>query len=298
MRRSVKVIRILTPFVGFAYGGVLALTLGSPTAPFWMIWATIAVAATTAAGLICGYGLGRWYDLSQLCTISVGQVFWWVTALAAGGLVLMNIAVVLPSPMHVNATGGPGGGLGSGLVGMFAIVAAIPVAAVMLGMWRAVGSGAPLGPKDAPVGTRGDEVRQLLALRRLLQGMLAAVGSLVALVTFTAGTWWLLERSLHTEFGSRPRQFVLIFGAFGSTLVGLVYGPAWMALQRRGHQLCDTMFPLHGLDDEAKIVGLVADRQTLEQTLGLNRGFLADLQGGIVILAPLLVGAVAAFLPH
>ncbi len=297
MRRSVRLVRILAAPVGFAYGATVAFTVGSRTAPLWMVWAALAIAATTAAGLMCAYGLGRWHDLGKLCTISVGQVIWPVTALVVGSLALMNVPVLLPGPAHVNASGGVGSGLGSGLVGMFSIVAAVPVAFVMFGMWRAVGSGAPLGPKDAPAGTKGDQLNMLLELRRLLQRLLAAVGSVVALVTFAAGTWWLLERSLHTQFGSRPPQFVLIFGAFGSTLVGLIYGPAWTALQRRGRLLCDTMFPLRGVDQEAEIVSRAAERQTLEQMLGLNRGFLADLQSGLVILAPLLAGAVAAFLP-
>jgi hypothetical protein len=55
---------------------------------------------------------------------------------------------------------------------------------------------------------------------------------------------------------------------------------------------------LRGVDQEAVIVSRAADRQALEQMLGLNRGFLADLQSGLLILAPLLAGAVAAFLPH
>ena len=53
-----------------------------------------------------------------------------------------------------------------------------------------------------------------------------------------------------------------------------------------------------GVDQEAVIVSRAADRQALEQMLGLNRGFVADLQSGLLILAPLLAGAVAAFLPH
>jgi len=298
VRRSVWLVRILAAPVGFAYGATVAFTVGSRTAPLWMVWAPLAIAATTAAGLMFAYGLGRWHDLGKLCTISVGRVIWPVAALVLGSLALMNVTVLLPGPAHVHASGGVGSGLGDGLVGMFAIVAAVPVAFVMFGMWRAVGSDAPLGPKDAPASTKGDQLNVLLVLRRMLQRLLAVVGSVVALVTFAAGTWWLLERSLHTQFGSRPPQYVLIFGAFGSTLVGLIYGPAWTALQRRGRLVCDAMFPLRGVDQEAVIVRRAAERQTLEQMLGLDRLFLADLQSGLLILAPLLAGAAAAFLPH
>ena len=56
-------------------------------------------------------------------------------------------------------------------------------------MWR-------VASRDVLPGTRGQQVDVLLALRRLLQRMLAATGSVVALTTFSAGTWWLLEHSL------------------------------------------------------------------------------------------------------
>jgi len=300
VRRSVRLVRILAGPVGFAYGVTVVFTVGSPTARLWIVWAPVAIATTTAAGLMCAYGLGRWLELGKLCTISARQrqVILPVAALAAGSLALMNVTILLPGPAHVKASGGGGSGLGDGLVGMFAIVAAVPAALVMFGMWRAVGSDAPLGPKDAAARTKGDQLNILLALRRMLQRLLAVVGAVVALVIFTAGTWWLLERSLHTQFGSRPPQYLLIFGAFGSTLVGLIYGPAWTALQRRGRLLCDEMFSLRGVDQEEVIVSRASERQTLEQMLGLDRGFLADLQGGLLILAPLLAGAVAAFLPR
>ncbi|GAA3206799.1 hypothetical protein GCM10010532_029140 [Dactylosporangium siamense] len=58
-----------------------------------------------------------------------------------------------------------------------------------------------------------------------------------------------------------PAQYVFIFGGVGSTLVA-------------------------------------ADGQRLEQVLGADRGILADLQNGLAVAAPLLAGAVAAFLPH
>jgi hypothetical protein len=252
--RWVRILRFLAPAVGAAFGVTVAFTVGNRTALLWMTWAVLAIAATTAAGLVFSYGLGRWQDLSKLCTIPAKfPVIWPVTALAVVSLALMNVPALLPSA-HVTVSGGKGSGLGSGLVGMFAILAAVPVATVMIGMWRAVGGEAPLGPKDAPLTMKGDQLNALLELRRLLERLLAAVGSVVALVAFSYSTWWLLERSLKTQFGSRPSQFVLIFGAFGSTLVGLVYGPAWTALQRRGRRLRDEMFSLRNIDEVTKIV--------------------------------------------
>jgi len=278
-----QAIRFGAPVVGFIYGGVVSLTFPDRAAPLWLIWGTFAVAATTASGALFAYGLSRWRELKELNEIHVHEVTRPVTALVAGSLLLMNVTVFFPGPSHLNVRGG--------LVGIFAIVAAIPAAGAMYGVWRVAAS-------EVRCGTRGKQVDLLFALRRLLQRLLAAAGSVVALVTFTAGAWWLLERSLHTQYGNRPPQFVLIFGAFGSALVGLVYGPAWAALQRRGQLLCDELFPLGKLNEKESILSQAADRQKLEQMLGLDRGIFADLQGGLVILAPLLASAVAAFLPH
>ena len=128
--------------------------------------------------------------------------------------------------------------------------------------------------------------------------MRIVAGTVVALATFTTGTWWLLEHSLHAPYGNRPPQFVLVFGAYGSLLVGVVYVPAWTAVQRRGQQLCLELFSLRDIKEGRAILYRVGERQKLEQALGLDRGILADLQGGMIILAPLLAAAAAAFLPH
>ena len=58
------------------------------------------------------------------------------------------------------------------------------------------------------------------------------------------------------------------------------------------------MYPLRKLDEVAAILSQAVDRQKLEQMLGLDRGIISDLQGGLIILVPLLASAVAAFLPH
>ncbi len=285
------------PVAGFIYGAAVAASFARHTAPLWQVWMPLAIAATTAAGVLLTYGRHRWRDLNKLSAqqatqakVHVRDVFRPVFGVAVVSLALMNYAAFYPAPSHLSALGLVGGRLGSGLVGMFGIVTAIPAAGVMFGLRRVANSYDP--------GTRGELVDLLLTLRGMLQRLLTATGSVVALVAFSAATWWLLERSLGAQYGSKPPQYVLIFGAFGSVVLGVVYGPAWTALQRRGRRLCDDMFPLRELKEQAEILSEVTDRQKLEQALGLDRGIVADLQGGVVILAPLLASAVTAFLPH
>jgi hypothetical protein len=280
------------PTAGFIYGAAVAASFPRYTAALWQVWMPFAIAATTAAGTLLTYGRHRWHDLNELPAVHVRKrdVAWPVTAVLVVSLALMNIGALYPAPSHLSARELVGSRLGSGLVGMFAIVAAIPAAAVMFGLRRVANGYDP--------GKRGELVDVLLTLRGMLQRLLTATGSVVALVTFSAGTWWLLVGSLGTQYGSKPPQYVLIFGAYGSAVLGVVYGPAWTALQRRGRRVCDDMFPLREKHEQAEILSEVTDRQKLEQALGLDRGIAADLQGGVVILAPLLASAVTAFLPH
>lgn len=283
------IIRFGAPTVGGLCGGLVAIKYHQ-AAPMWLVWAAFAIGASAASGALFAYGWSRWRELTSLTTVSMREVCVPVTALVVLSLAGMNVAAFLSGPTRLNA-GGFGSGAGSGLVGMLAIVAAIPAAGTMYGIWRVAG-------RHVLRGRKGQQLDLLLALRRLMQRLMAAAGSVVALVTFTAGTWWLLQHSLHTPYGNRPPQFVLIFGAYGSAIVGVVYGPAWTALQRRGRLLCEEWYPLRNLARVASILSQASDRQKLEQMLGLDQGIITDLQGGLIILVPLLASAVAAFLPH
>jgi hypothetical protein len=146
----------------------------------------------------------------------------------------------------------------------------------------------------------GRQVAVLIKLRNLLQRLLAALGALVALWTFTIGAAILLQRSLAGSaqgvVAGAPQQLVLILGGVGSLLVALFYVPAATALQRRGQNLCEQLFPLHEAKEPSAILSSAEDRHKLEQLLGIDRGIVADLQTGIAILGPLFGSAAAAFL--
>lgn len=159
MRLPTQVIRFGAPAVGFAYGSVVALTFPRRAAPMWLVWAAFAIAATTAAGALFTYGLNRWRELTGPFTVHVREVIWPVAALVGVSLAGMNVTAFLPGPSHLNVRGGVGSGLGSGLVGMFAILAAIPAAGVMYGMWRVAARG-------VLPGKTGEQVDLLIALGR------------------------------------------------------------------------------------------------------------------------------------
>ncbi len=126
--------------------------------------------------------------------------------------------------------------------------------------------------------------------------MLATAGALVALVTMEYSTRQLLNQSLHGHVRARPASFVLIFGAFGSSVVGAAYFSGWAALRSRSQELLDDLVPIETLDGPSDVVGAMRERQEVASVLGIDRSILNDLTAGVVILSPIIVGAIGAFI--
>jgi len=275
--------RVAPVGLGLAFGIYFVLTSPYRDAPLCLVWTPLLVAFTTTAGVVLPYGLDRWTELSSCRTVRVREVAARVAAIAVVTLLVVIGTTRLPGSVrsswrHVALI-------------TIAVLGAVPAAGVMDGIRHAAGS-------KSVSDTRGEQVAVLVRLRQLLQRLLAAVGSLVALSTLAIGAAATLEQNLPAGGGATklPPQFVLVFGGFGSLLVALFYVPAATALQRRGQRLCDELFPLDQADETSAILSLAEDRHKLEQLLGADRGVVADLQTGLAILGPLLASAAAAFL--
>jgi hypothetical protein len=289
-RVSVAGLTRLAPVgLGLAFGLYLILTSAYRDAPLWPVWAPIVVALTTTAGSVFPYGLNRWAELARLLqghTVRVRDVAPRVTTIATVTLLVVLGSTRSPGPAQTDWRG-------VALV-IVLLLGGAPAAGVMEGVRRAA--------DNASVSdTGGGQVALLVGLRQLLQRLLAAVGSLVALWTFALGAVLALHRSVpagsgHGVVTQAPPQFVVISGGVGSLLVALFYVPAATALQRRGQGLCDQLFPLDQAKEASTILSLAEDRHKLEQLLGMDRGVVADLQTGLAILGPLLASAAAAFL--
>ena len=271
------------PAVGLALGLAVVSTSSSlGTAP-WLLWAPLAVGLTTAAGALFVYGFHRWADLVAMHPVRVRDVAIPTATVAIVAVLGINVTWLLPGAARTNWR--------NSVLLTVSLLAAIPASGAMYGV-RLIASKSHLIP------TAGGQLELLLGLRRLLQRLLAAVGSLVALITLQGGALLALERSMHTAFGARPPQYVLVFGATGSLLVALVYVPGWTALQRHGQRLCDELFPMRSLGEASAILSTAEDRQKLEMVLGVDRSVIADMQTGLIIFAPLVASAASVLLPH
>jgi hypothetical protein len=271
------------PMLGLVLGITLVLTFPNRAAPLWLVWAPLALAVSTAAGAVFAYGLRRWAELVALHPVRVRDVAVPLTAIATFSLLAVNVTDILSGPARGNWR--------NAVLVTLALLAGLPAAGVIFGVRYAACS-------EQLSRTLGGRLALLVALRRLLQRLVVPVGSLVALTTLATSALVALERSVHSQYGNRPPQYVLIFGGFGSLLVALFYVPAWAALRDQGHRLCDELFPMECLDEASAILSRAGDRQKLEQILEVGSNVLADMQTGLVILTPLLASAAASFLPH
>jgi len=282
--------------LGFVSGMLIVLTPSAVRgAQLWPVWASLAVALTSVAGAVFGYGLARWADLTAVRPVRVRDV----GVPAAGLLAVAVLAGLTGLALTVTAhRAGTGWSAFRGWALMsVALLGAVPAVAVTYGI-RHIAGGEPMA------GSRGEQASTLMALRQLLQRLLAAVGSLVALSTLALGAAFALQQSLPAGSGNGRTaaqlapQTVLIFGGVGSALVAAAYGPASAALKTWAQRLCDELFPLREADTAAAILNRAEDRSKLGQLLGADRSVVDDLQTGLAIVGPLIASAVAAFLPH
>jgi hypothetical protein len=164
-----------------------------------------------------------------------------------------------------------------------AIVGALPAGAAVVGI-RVLAI-------DGPVGTVGRRLAVLLRLRHMLSRLNTVFGSLVVVLTlFTAA-----QRTLVT-IDKVPASLVIYTGVASAIVVALVYMPTAALLRRRCIRFVDDEFPLDTVE-HAQLVQAAEDRHRLEGILGLHRTTLAELQNGLVIVAPLLASAGIALLP-
>ncbi|WP_405064968.1 hypothetical protein OG558_23765 [Kribbella sp. NBC_01510] len=270
------------PLLGLAFGVALVRSSSGRGDSLWWLWAPLALSACATSGLVFVYGVRRWAELTKADQVRVRDVAMPVAAVVVAGTLAINVPAIL--------TGTDDGSVRSGVLLTLPLLAGIPAGGAMYGV-RYVASNLPANL------IAGAWLASLIDMRRLLRRLLAAVGSLVALTTLQAAALMALERSTNSP-GTRPPQYVLVIGGFGSLLVALAYVPGWAALQHQGQRLCDHLLPLQPLGDASAIVSTAEDRQKLERVLGADRGIIADLQADLIIFAPLLASAAAALLPR
>ena len=181
-----------------------------------------------------------------------------------------------------------------------AVVNAIGVAVAfvpLVGIWytRAAIT-APAGPGGA---ARDDKrrIRDYLLLRAHLQRFITFLGMMISLGTLAKGA----NRHAFVATTGRPDQFppeyVLLYGAFFTGLLALVYVPIHTRLIAAGTALVDSVFAIDAPETDLKqLSGWHANRKSLEDLLHLEARAADDLRASVSILAPVASGVVSILL--
>jgi hypothetical protein len=139
-------------------------------------------------------------------------------------------------------------------------------------------------------------IKDFLHDREMLQRFLLILGTLVALTTLMTSS---LRNAVIVAGASTPENFPvigsLIYGAYFTLVLIILYFPAYSQLLESGRRVRDVYCPLP-LPDTAEWEKVLARRKVLEDTLQLNQSVQQNLQTGIIVLAPMLSGILSVLL--
>jgi hypothetical protein len=244
----------------------------------FLVWGILVVALGVTSGVVFVYGLINCASID-----AVQRVDWHPLRVRAAGA-----AAVASALTCFNLVIDPSTGTVRGVaLTVLAIIGGMPAATAMLGIRAAIALSG-----SVTTGTTR-RLQGYLELRSLASQLLTALGSLVALTTFALGASIVAHG---TWQGLQTAQVILVFGAFGTTLVGLGYQVPRVGLRHEARLLLHELAPLNG-PDAAQLRQELEQREKVERYLGLHTGLLTELQAGIVILSPLLAAATALLIP-
>ncbi|WP_019926695.1 hypothetical protein [Nocardia sp. BMG111209] len=244
----------------------------------WPVWASLAIGLCAAAGLVAVYGMGSWRTLTRQRQVPLRSTV--IPTVLIGVCVLLVLALGEATAPH------PGSGWRGDLLVVFAYLGGGFAGVTMFGIRSAANYPVPQGDI---VGLEQDFI-ELLSLRRLLQRLTSALGSLVALSTLALGASVLMTKA-------PAKEVVIVFGGGGTVLVGLFHAAAASAIRAHGERSVAAISASGPPPtDPAELVDRLEQRSKLEQLIGIDRTVFADLQTTLPVLSPLIASA-AILLP-
>jgi hypothetical protein len=137
----------------------------------------------------------------------------------------------------------------------------------------------------------------LVAWRATLQSQLAALGALVALSTLTTAAF---RNAILEAFPGRENEFsaadVLLFGAWLTVFLALVYVPPSERLRRQAQALVDDAFPIPDQFD-GDWQQQLQRRRDLAALLRIDETSRSSIQNALIIGGPLITSALTLLIP-
>jgi hypothetical protein len=145
-----------------------------------------------------------------------------------------------------------------------------------------------------------DDVRFGIEARSEILQYLFLAGAVIGLAVLSAGALREATVPAFVPEDRFPQEGVLLYGAFFTGLLLLVYVPAHLTLKHLGVKVRDHYFPLSSMPDPDAdtLRGWLDKRTTLETLLQLNVTPLQQLQTSLFILAPLLSAILTSLTPR
>lgn len=133
-----------------------------------------------------------------------------------------------------------------------------------------------------------NDIERLQVLRRYLRSATAAMGTVIALAVISTGA--LRNAVVAAGRDPLPQEFVLIYGAFLTGVVGAVYIYVFSAIEARARSIVQAAAPLPGpnVASADAFSTAVRLRGELSQVLELGGDPRKNLEGLIAVFAPLI----------
>jgi hypothetical protein len=171
-------------------------------------------------------------------------------------------------------------------------------AIVYLAVALAVAPGAMAMSRVGDASLRGNGgVADLVAWRAILQSQLAALGAVIALSTLTTAAF---RNAILAAFPDRADAFqaidVLLFGAWLTVILALVYVPPSERLRQHAQALVDEAFPIPDQFD-GDWQQQLQRRRDLAAVLRIDETSRNSIQNALIIGGPLITSALTLLIP-
>jgi len=195
-------------------------------------------------------------------------------------------------------------------VAVLTLLGLVTVAPAAVGMWLILIVLRSLHERVTEAGqasgaVAGTEAATIVDMRRILKLVVSYVGAVIGSVAFSTGALrnavlaW--DRMSFKPSGPPaggfdfPPEFVLLFAVFFVVLLGLVYVPVYLELERTGREVLEAVSPVDWTTEPG--TDWYAKRQALADFLQLGIRLEESLRAGVAILAPLVGLLLSTFLP-
>lgn len=153
------------------------------------------------------------------------------------------------------------------------------------------------GPEGEDAAGDPARLHDLVRLRLDLQRFITILGAIIALATLAKGAMrqaYLAAGGVALKF---PPEYIVLYGAYFTGLLALVYLPTATLLNRACAQFVDSVFPLTSADLDLRHLGeWHSSRKCLEDVLQVQTGALENLKASVSVLAPLAGSVISVLL--